>query len=96
MVAVVAKRIDLKPVFETIGQRAEKLCDADISVISMVDGDQIRLVSINGVTEQGVDAVRRVYPMRSDAETVTARTIRSAAVCHVSDVLCGNKAKSRG
>ena len=42
---------DLKPVFETIGQRAEKLCDAEISAISMVDGDQIRLVSINGVTE---------------------------------------------
>jgi GAF domain-containing protein len=78
---------DLKPVFETIGQRAEKLCDAEISVISMVDGDQIRLVSINGVTEEGVDAVRRVYPMRRDDETVTARTIRSAAICHVPDVL---------
>src|SRR4029450_10735619 len=38
----------LKPVFETIGQRAEKLCDAEISTISMADGDQIRLVSING------------------------------------------------
>jgi two-component system, NtrC family, sensor kinase len=78
---------DLKPVFETIGQRAEKLCDAEISVISMVDGDQIRLVSINGVTEEGVEAVRRLYPLRRDAETVTARTIRSAAICHVQDVL---------
>jgi two-component system NtrC family sensor kinase len=78
---------DLKPVFETIGQRAEKLCDAEISVISMVDGEQIRLVSINGVTEEGVDAVRRLYPLRRDAETVTARTIRSAAICHVQDVL---------
>src|SRR5262244_506426 len=46
---------DLKPVFETIGQRAEKLCDADISVISMVDGDLIRLVSINGIAEEGVE-----------------------------------------
>jgi two-component system, NtrC family, sensor kinase len=78
---------DLKPIFETIGQRAEKLCDAEISVISMVDGDQIRLVSINGMTEEGVEAVRRVFPMRRDAETVIARTIRSAAICHVSDVL---------
>ena len=78
---------DLRPVFETIGQRAEKLCDAEISVISMVDGDQIRLVSINGVTEEGIDAVRRIYPMRRDDETVTARTIRSAAICHVPDVL---------
>src|SRR5262249_39258819 len=82
---------DLKPVFETIGQHAEKLCDAEISVISMVDGDQIRLVSINGVSEEGVEAVRRVYPMPRDAETVTARTIRSAAICHVPDVLADAK-----
>jgi two-component system NtrC family sensor kinase len=79
---------DLKPVFETIGQRAEKLCEAEISAISMVDGDLIRLVSINGVSEEGVEAVRRIYyPMRRDAETVTARAIRSASVCHISDVL---------
>src|SRR5262249_45978513 len=55
--------------------------------ISMIDGDQIRLVSINGVTEEGVEAVRHHFPMRRDAETVTARTIRSAAICHVADVL---------
>jgi signal transduction histidine kinase len=78
---------DLKPVFETIGQHAEKLCDAEISLISMVDGDDIRLVSINGVTEEGVTAVRRQFPMRRDAETISARTIRSASVCHVPDVL---------
>jgi two-component system, NtrC family, sensor kinase len=78
---------DLKPVFETIGHRAEKLCDAEISVISMVDGDQIHLVSIDGVTEEGIEAVRRVYPMRRDAETLTARAIRSCTVCHVPDVL---------
>ncbi|MGC1842065.1 MAG: GAF domain-containing protein, partial [Pseudolabrys sp.] len=78
---------DLRPVFETIGHRAEKLCDADISVISMVDGDQIHLVSIHGVTEEGIEAVRRVYPMRRDGETLTARAIRSSTVCHVPDVL---------
>ena len=78
---------DLRPVFETIGHRAEKLCDADISVISMVDDDQIHLVSIHGVTEEGIEAVRRVYPMRRDGETLTARAIRSSTVCHVPDVL---------
>ena len=78
---------DLKPVFETIAQSAEKLCHVQTSLIAMVDGDQIRLVSINAATEEGVDAVRRVYPMRRDAETVIARTIRSADICHVPDVL---------
>jgi len=79
---------DLKPVFEIIGQSAERLCDAEISFISMVDGDLIQLVSINGVTKEGVEAVRNAfYPMRRDDETVTARTIRSGTVCHVADVL---------
>jgi GAF domain-containing protein len=91
---------DLKPVFETIGQRAGKLCDAEISAISMVDGDLIRLVSINGVTEEGVEAVRRVYyPMRRSDETLTARAIRSGSICHVpdalSDVLYPNKDAAR-
>jgi GAF domain-containing protein len=79
---------DLKPVFDIIGQRAEKLCDAEISVISMVDGEFIRLASINGVSKEGIEAVRNAfYPMRRDDETVTARAIRSGAICHVPDVL---------
>ena len=32
---------DIQPVLETIGERAEKLCDADISVVSIVDGELI-------------------------------------------------------
>ncbi len=78
---------DIRPVFETIGERAEKLCGAEISVVSMVDGDVIRLASINGVTDEGVEAVRQAFPMRLDDETVTARAIRTSAVCHVPDVL---------
>jgi GAF domain-containing protein len=86
---------DLKPVFDTIGQRAEKLCDAEISVISMVDGELIRLVSINGVSEEGVEAVRRVYPMQRGDETATARAIRSGTVCHVPDVLSDHLYQSK-
>jgi len=79
---------DLKPVFEIIGQSAEKLCAAEISVISMVEGDLIQLASINGVTKEGVEAVRNAfYPMRREDETVTARTIRSGTICHIPDVL---------
>jgi two-component system NtrC family sensor kinase len=77
---------DVKPVFEIIGERAEKLCDADVSVVSMVDGELIQLASIHGVSEEGVAAVRNVFPMRRDQETITARTVRTAAVIHVPDV----------
>ena len=78
---------DIQAVFEIIGARAEKLCEAEISVISMVDGELVHLASIDGVTTDGVEAVRRVFPMRLDDETVTARAIRARAVCHVPDVL---------
>jgi len=78
---------DVQPVFDIIGERAEKLCDAEISVVSRVDGELIHLASLHGVTEAGVEAVRGVFPMRRSNETVTARAVRAGAVVHVPDVL---------
>jgi len=78
---------DIQPVLDIIGERAEKLCDAEISMVSIVDGDIIRLASIHGVAETAVEAVRRTFPMRRTDETVTARAVRSRSVCHVADLL---------
>src|SRR5262249_49826443 len=73
---------NIQPVLETIGERAEKLCDAEISVVSIVDGELIRVASIHGMTEAGVDAARRAFPMRPTNETINARTILTRSVCH--------------
>ena len=78
---------DLQPVFKIIGERAEKLCGAEISVIAIIEGDQIRLASINGMSSEGVEAVKRVFPMKRSEETITARAVRTSSVCHVPDVL---------
>jgi GAF domain-containing protein len=78
---------DVQPVFEIIGERAERLCEAEVSVVSRVEGELIHLASLHGVAEQGVEAVRRAFPMRLDAETISTRAIRTGAVVHVSDVL---------
>jgi GAF domain-containing protein len=78
---------NIQPVLEIIGERAEKLCEADISVVSIVEGELIRLASIRGVTEAGEEATRRAFPHRLTDETVTARAIRTRSVCHVADVL---------
>ena len=78
---------DIQPVLETIGERAEKLCNAEISAVSIVDGELIRLASAHGMTKAGVEAARRAYPQRRTDETVTARAIRTSSVCHVADVL---------
>jgi two-component system, NtrC family, sensor kinase len=78
---------DVQPVFDMIAERAVKLCGAEISVVSQLDGAIIRLAAVNGATAAGIAAIGRAFPMRLSAETVTARTIRSRDVVHVFDVL---------
>ena len=63
------------------------MCAADISVVSIVERELIRLAAVHGVAAEGVEALRRVFPMRLDDETVTARAIRTCTVTHVPDVL---------
>ena len=86
---------DVTPVFDIIGKRAEKLCDADVSVVSMVDDELIQLASVHGIDGAGVEAVRRAYPMRLEDETITARTARSGGVVHVPDVLADTRYQTK-
>ena len=43
---------DIQPVLDIIGERAEKLCDAEISVVSIVKGELIHLASSHGVAKE--------------------------------------------
>jgi GAF domain-containing protein len=85
--AISSSPTDVQPVFDIIGESAESLCDAKISVVSRLDGELIRVVAVHGATADGTEAIGRHFPMRLDAETVTARAIRTRVVVHVEDVL---------
>jgi two-component system NtrC family sensor kinase len=78
---------DTQPVFDIIGERATRLCAAEISVVSRFDGELIQLEAIHGVAREGVEAIRRVFPSRPTDETVTARAFRNCAITQVPDVL---------
>ena len=78
---------DTQPVFDLLAQRAGKLCKAEVAVVSRKDGERIELAAIDGVSADAVRIVRGLYPMDVQAESVTARVIRSAQVVHVDDVL---------
>jgi len=78
---------DVQPVFDIIAERAEKLCDADVAVVSRFDGTQIELAAIHGMVPEGVTIARTLFPMKIDAHAITARVIRNAAVVHIPDVL---------
>ena len=72
---------DIQPVLETIGERAEKLCNAEISAVSIVDGELIRLASIHGMTKRGW---RRLGALiRCDALMNPSWRVRSELVAFV-------------
>src|SRR5262249_10292390 len=45
---------NIQPVLDIIAERAEKLCEAETSIVSVVEGGLIHVASIHGVTEAGV------------------------------------------
>jgi two-component system, NtrC family, sensor kinase len=87
---------DAAPVFDVIGERAERLCNAEISVVSVLDGDLIKLAGIRGISSEGVELFRANFPMPLDRQTVTARTIKSGAIVHISDVLADPAYDNKG
>ena len=78
---------DAQPVFDTIAQSALRLCDASYSVIGRYDGQLLHLVAHAQVREEGVEALRRLFPMRPSRATTTSRAVLERAVVHVPDVL---------
>jgi signal transduction histidine kinase/putative methionine-R-sulfoxide reductase with GAF domain len=80
---------DVQPVFDIIAERAVRLCDAEVGVVSRVDGDLLLLAALFGVTAEGTAAIGRAFPMRlaANTNTVSARTVRERAVVHIADVL---------
>ncbi|MEO8751498.1 MAG: GAF domain-containing protein [Casimicrobiaceae bacterium] len=78
---------DTQPVFDLVAQRAGKLCDAEVAVVSRLDGERIELAAIDGVVPEAVTIVRSLYPMRLDSRSVTSGVIRGARVIHIADVL---------
>jgi GAF domain-containing protein/anti-sigma regulatory factor (Ser/Thr protein kinase) len=64
-----------------------QLCDGKISFVFLFDGEWIRLPAISGMVAEGVEAIRKVFPIRPGSHSVSARTIRDGTVVHVPDVL---------
>jgi signal transduction histidine kinase/DNA-binding response OmpR family regulator/HPt (histidine-containing phosphotransfer) domain-containing protein len=85
--ATSASPTDVRPVFDIIGERAEKLCEAEISVVSRVEGALIHVVAVHGVDGAAAAAVHRSFPMRLTDDTVTSRVVRERSVVHVPDFL---------
>ncbi|MFO1317738.1 MAG: GAF domain-containing protein [Burkholderiales bacterium] len=78
---------DTQPVFDLVAHRAAILCEADVSVVSRLEGGRIELAATGGLSPQAVAMVPSLYPMDIDTPSFTARAIRTGEVVHIADVL---------
>jgi signal transduction histidine kinase len=78
---------DLQPVFDTIAERAMQLCNAAFGAVHMFDGALIHINAVANWNSEGVDALRRAFPMAANRASTTGRVVLTGDVVEIPDVL---------
>jgi GAF domain-containing protein len=78
---------DLEPVFQTIAQRAKRLCNARECAVFRFDGALIHLVAQADTSASWATALRSAFPRPPGRGSITARAVLTRSVVHVADVL---------
>ena len=76
---------DLQPVFETMLEKAVRICDAGFGNIFRWDGEAIHLVATHGTPPAFAEARRRISPNPINPKTSLGRMVVTKAVVHVAD-----------
>ena len=77
---------DVQPVFDAIARNAARLCDAQFCHVFRSDGQLLHLAAHHGVTTEGIEALRRVWPIPPSPGTAVGRAVLSRGVTHIADV----------
>jgi signal transduction histidine kinase len=78
---------DVQPVFDAIAENALRLCGAAYSVVGRYDGQLLHLAAHAHVGAEGVEAMRRLFPMRPSRTITSTRAILDRSVVHLADAL---------
>ena len=82
-----ASPTDTQPVFDTIAQRAVRVCDGIYCGVYRFDGALVDLAAQSGMSVESVEELRRVYPLPLTADTLVVRSVREGKVIHSADLL---------
>jgi GAF domain-containing protein len=77
---------DLQPVFDAIAQSAARLCNAQFCHLFRFDGQLTHLAAVHGLSPEGREALRSIFPMPPGRATAAARAILSGAIEEIPDV----------
>jgi GAF domain-containing protein len=76
----------VQPVFDTIVQRAVRLCGGAFGAVYQTDGERLDLVAHANLSPQALAAFRRVLPRPVDRTTPSGQAILDRIVVHVPDI----------
>jgi len=76
---------DLKSVLTTLTESAKSLCGASLGMITLRDGDVMRLRAESGCTQAFVEFMN-AHPIKPGRETITGRVFMNGLPVHVADV----------
>jgi two-component system, NtrC family, sensor kinase len=78
---------ELAPVFDVIGERAIKLCDAAAGALMLPDGDRFRAVALGGVPDAYAEFCRNSPAYgRPTPGSLPARMLAGANIVHIKDI----------
>ncbi len=76
---------DVQPVFDAIAENGVRLCTAGFGNVFRFDGELITLAAHYNCSEQELEGLRRIWPMRPHAESIVGRAVLERRVIHVHD-----------
>ncbi|OAP37654.1 histidine kinase [Sinorhizobium glycinis] len=77
---------DVQPVFDSIAKNAARLCAAEFCFVFRFDGELMHPVAYHGVSREGIEAVRAIFPRKPSRANVTGRAFLSGAIEQIADV----------
>ena len=84
--AISSSRSNPQRVFEMIARSAARLCQGRFCQVFRFDGERLHFVASHGHSAEGLEAIRRVFPMVAGRGTAAGRALLSAAVEQIPDV----------
>ncbi len=77
---------NVQPVFDSIAESAVRLCGGQFSFVVRFDGKVMNFASCFGLTAEGLDVFRSLFPRPASDDTVSGRALLQRTIVEIADV----------
>jgi GAF domain-containing protein/CheY-like chemotaxis protein/HAMP domain-containing protein/anti-sigma regulatory factor (Ser/Thr protein kinase) len=81
----------VQPVFDMIAKSARQLCHSNFTGVFKFDGELIHLVGHDGLTPEGAEAYKQMWPGPPDGASAIGRAMLNRGIAHIPDIEADSK-----